>query len=84
MRKQYRETFIGSFTNINKSKYEDILRKESAQITDKRFNRLKVAIAPDLVDKELLKIFKEYNVSTVEIEAQSMNDYILKKMWIYI
>ena len=79
MRKQYRETFIGSFTHISKSEYEDILRKENAGITDKRFNKLKVAIAPKLVDKELLKIFKEYNVSTVEIEAQSMNDYILKK-----
>ena len=79
MRKQYRETFIGSFTNINKSEYEDILRKENSKLTDKRFNKLKVAIAPNLVDKELLKIFKEYNVSTVELEAQSMNDYILKK-----
>ncbi len=79
MRKGYRETFIGSLTSVNKSEYEDILKMANKDIKDKRFNKLKVAIAPNLVDKELLKIFKEYNVSTVEIEAQSMNDYILTK-----
>lgn len=79
MKKSYRETFIGSLTNISKSEYEETLRKANQGIGDKRFNKIKVAIAPDLIDKELLKIFKEYNVSTVEIEVQSTNDYILKK-----
>jgi len=79
MSREYRETFIGSLTNISKSEYEETLRKANSKIQDKRFNKLKVAIAPNLVDKELIKIFKEYNVATVEIEAQSMNDYILKK-----
>ena len=39
----------------------------------------KIVVNSNCEDSELLKIFKEYNVSTVELEAQSMNDYILRK-----
>ena len=78
------ESFVGSLTSLDKSEYEDFLKNANQEIKQKRFNRLKVAIAPNLIDKELLKIFKEYNVSTVEIEAQSTSDYILKKLRIYI
>ncbi len=79
MNKNYRETFIGSLTNKSKSEYEEFLKDANKDIVDRRFNKLKVAIAPRLIDKELLKIFKDYNVAVVEIEAQSTNDYILKK-----
>lgn len=79
MSKGYRENFIGSITKINKSEYEEFLKKANSNVKDKKLNKIKVAIAPNLIDKELLKILKEYNVSTIEIEAQSMNDYILKK-----
>lgn len=73
------EIFVGSLTTLPKSEYEEFLDKANKDIKQKRFNRLKVAIAPNLIDKELLKILKEYNVSTIEIEAQSTSDYILKK-----
>lgn len=73
------EIFIGSLTEISKENYEEVLKKANQDIVNKRFNKIKIAIAPNLIDKELLKILKEYNVSTIEIEAQSTNNYILKK-----
>lgn len=79
MKKGYRENFAGSLTKIDKSDYEEFLRKANSEIIDKKLNKLKVAIAPNLVDKELLKILKENNVIAIELEVQSTNDYILKK-----
>ena len=73
------EVFAGSLTQLPKSEYEDFLKKANKDMTEKRFNRIKIAIAPHLIEKQLLKILKEYNVSTIEIEAQSTNDYILKR-----
>ncbi len=73
------EIFVGSLTGLAKNEYEDFLIKANKDIKNKRFNKLKIAIAPNLIEKQLLKILKEYNVATIEIEAQSTNDYILKR-----
>lgn len=71
------ETFIGSITGLSNNEQEELLEKAKNDLKDK--NTIKVAISPDLVNKELLKKLKNYKISTIELEAQSMNDYILKK-----
>lgn len=73
------ELFVGSLTAHTTKEQESILEEGNREIRTKRFKSLKVSVSPNLVDKELLKTLKKYNVSTVELEAQSTNDYILKK-----
>lgn len=73
------EVFIGSLTNLSRGEKKEILEKEAREIKNKRFNKIKISISPKQVDKELLKMLKKYNVSTIELEAQSTNDYILKR-----
>jgi len=73
------ELYIGSLTKHSKKEQEEMLEEGNRDIRTKRFKTLKVAVAPNLIDKELLKMLKKYNVSTIELEVQSTNDYILRK-----
>ena len=73
------ELFIGSLTRHSKKEQEHMLEDANREIRTKRFETIKVSISPNLIDKELLKMLKKYKVSTVELEVQSMNDYILRK-----
>ena len=70
------EVFVGSLTGLSEKEQIKLLEKSNKDIKEKT---IKVAISPNLVNKELLKTLKQYKASTIEIEAQSMNDYILKK-----
>ena len=73
------EMFVGSLTGISSREQEKFLENANKDIRNKRFNKLKVSISPNLVNKDTLKMLKKYNVSTVELEVQSTNDYILKR-----
>lgn len=73
------ELYIGSLTGRDTKEQEEMLEEGNREIRTKRFKTLKVSIAPNLVDKELLKSLKKYNVSTIELEVQSTNDYILRR-----
>ena len=77
--KEENEVFIGSITGVSSKEQEKMLEKANRDITNKRFDKIKISSSPNLINKELLKMLKKYNVSTIELEAQSMNDYILKK-----
>lgn len=70
------EVFIGSLSKKTELEQRNILEKFRE---DDRKSRLKVAIIPNEVTKEFLKMLKEFDVSTVELEIQSTNSYILKK-----
>lgn len=77
--KEENEKFIGSITGLSKKELEETLYDANRDIKNRRFNRLRIAIAPNLVDKEIIKLLKKNNVSTIELEIQSTNDYILKR-----
>ena len=70
------EIFIGSFTGKTEEEQKEILEKFRE---DNIHDTIKISIMPTLVNKELLKMLKKYNVTTVELEIQSTNGYILKK-----
>lgn len=70
------EIFIGSLTGKTELEQRNILEKFRE---DNRHDKIKVAIVPNEVTKELLKMLKGYGVSTIELEVQSTNSYILKK-----
>ncbi len=73
------EIFIGSITGLTKEKIIKLLEDTNHDISNKRFNAIKLSIAPNAVNKGLLAILKKYNVSTIELEVQSTNDYILNR-----
>lgn len=70
------EIFVGSFTGKTEKEQKEILEKTRE---DHLHDTIKISIIPNLVHKEFLKMLKKYNVTTVELEVQSTNGYILKK-----
>lgn len=70
------EVFIGSLTGKSKEEQREMLKEFRES---NRHDKIKISILPDLVDKEFIKMLKEYNVTAVELEVQSTNTYILKK-----
>ncbi len=74
------EIFIGSLTGKTEKEQKKVL--DDFRENNRR-DKIKISILPNLVSKEFLKMLKPYNVSTVELEVQSTNGYILKKCRIF-
>lgn len=70
------EVFIGSLTGKSESEQREFLEKFREE---NRKDKVKISIAPDLVNKEFLKMLKSFNINAIELEIQSTNGYILKK-----
>lgn len=71
--------FGGSFTAIDRQKQEELLQAVQKYIKDKKVNSIRVSTRPDAIDKNILKMLKKYNVRTIELGVQSMNNYILQR-----
>ena len=71
------EVFIGSFTGKTEKEQKNILE----EFRDKNIHdKIKISISPNLVNKELIKMLKQYNVDTVELEVQTTSRIYIKKM----
>lgn len=71
--------FGGSFTGIETKKQEELLSVAYEYVKDGTVSGIRVSTRPDYIDKEKLKLLKQYGVKTIELGVQSTNDYILKK-----
>ena len=71
--------FGGSFTGIEQSIQEELLKVAYEYVKNKKVSGIRVSTRPDYIDKEKLKLLKKYGVKTIELGVQSTNDYILKK-----
>lgn len=70
------EIYIGSLTGKN----EEEQRKMLEQFRENnRKDKIKVSVTPELVNKSFVKMIKKFGTTTVELEIQSTNGYILKK-----
>jgi histone acetyltransferase (RNA polymerase elongator complex component) len=67
----------GSFTGINEASQEKLLSWANSYIKDGQVNSIRISTRPDYITKDNLTLLKKYNVSTVEIGAQSFNDEAL-------
>lgn len=67
--------FGGSFTAIDRS-YMISLLDATAPYID-RFKGIRISTRPDCIDGEILSLLKRYNVSSIELGAQSMSDEVL-------
>lgn len=70
--------FGGSFTAIPKETQKKYLDIASAYIRAGYVDSIRVSTRPDYIDDETLNILKSYNVRTIELGAQSMDDNVLK------
>lgn len=70
------EIFVGSLTG--KTEKEQLFILEKARDLHKN-DKLKVAVSPNIISKNFLKMLKNYNVNIIELEVHSANTYILKK-----
>jgi len=71
--------FGGNFTGISLEKQEELLKLIAPYIKDSSISSIRLSTRPDYITHENLKLLKKYNVKTIELGAQSMDDDVLKK-----
>ena len=67
--------FGGSFTAIDRD-YMVSLLKAAYEFHDV-FKGVRISTRPDCIDEEVLDLLKSYNVTAIELGAQSMDDQVL-------
>lgn len=67
--------FGGSFTAIDRDYMLSLL--ESTKPFIHHFKGIRISTRPDYIDDEVLILLKKYNITTIELGAQSMNDDVL-------
>ena len=71
--------FGGSFTGIDIQKQKELLEAANEYIKKGKVGSIRISTRPDYIKKDILKMLKKYNVTTIELGVQSSNDYILNK-----
>jgi len=69
----------GNFTGIDPESQEELLALANAFVRKGVVNAIRISTRPDYVDQEKLSLLKQYNVSTVEIGAESFVDDVLSR-----
>lgn len=69
----------GSFTAIEKDLMVRYLDAVSPFISDGIVSGIRLSTRPDCINEEVLQILKKYDVHTIELGAQSMDDAVLLK-----
>ena len=69
----------GNFTSLNVEIQEEILKSMLKYIEEKEINSVTISANPTEIDKETIKRLKKYKVKSIDLEALSTNDYILKR-----
>lgn len=71
--------FGGSFTGIPYEQQEHYLSLVQAFIKKGHIQSIRLSTRPDYIDNKILQLLKKYNVETIELGAQSLDDEVLKK-----
>ncbi len=71
--------FGGTFTGLTIATQQSYLEAIQPFIKNKQVMGIRLSTRPDFIDKEKLKMLKEYSVQTIELGAQSMDDEVLRK-----
>ena len=70
--------FGGSFTAIDKTLMIDFLEVANKFIGPNAYESIRISTRPDCIDIPTLEILKQYNVKTIELGIQSLDDDVLK------
>lgn len=71
--------FGGSFTAINRQYMTALLKAASRHIDEGKACGIRISTRPDAINDEILSLLKKYNVTSIELGAQSLNETVLKK-----
>lgn len=69
--------FGGSFTGIEQELQIAYLEVASKYIKEGKIDSIRISTRPDYINEEILTMLKKYNVGTIELGVQSMDDNIL-------
>lgn len=67
----------GSFTGLPQMRQEELLGAVASFLEQGRVQSLRLSTRPDYIDQERVELLQRYQVSTVELGVQSMNDRVL-------
>ena len=68
-----------SFSNLSKEKQEELLSVTYQYLKEKKIDSIKIVTEPKNINKEFIKTLRKYKVKTVEMNAESANNYILNR-----
>lgn len=71
--------FGGSFTGIPYDDQEHYLSIVQKYIKKGLIQSIRLSTRPDYINEKILNLLKKYNVGTIELGAQSLDDEVLKK-----
>ncbi|SHJ95815.1 elongator complex protein 3 [Paramaledivibacter caminithermalis] len=71
--------FGGSFTGIDSEKQKEFLSIANKWYKSGYVDDIRLSTRPDYIDKDILLNLKEYNVSTIELGVQSLDDEVLRE-----
>ncbi len=67
----------GSFTGLAQARQEELLGAVMPFVEQGRVQTLRLSTRPDYIDQQRVTLLRQYQVSTVELGVQSMNDKVL-------
>lgn len=70
--------FGGSFTGIQIQKQEEYLKVANRYLREKVVDSIRISTRPDYITPKILSMLRKYNVGTIELGVQSMDDEVLK------
>lgn len=70
--------FGGSFTAIDRDYMKSLLEAASPFVKSGVFSGIRISTRPDAIDDEVLKILRDYGVTSIELGAQSMSAKVLE------
>lgn len=70
--------FGGSFTGIDIEKQKELLEIANKFVKKGQVDSIRISTRPDYIDQKRLKLLKKYNVKTIELGVQSMDNGVLK------
>ena len=70
--------FGGSFTGIPIQKQEEYLKVANRYLREKVVDSIRISTRPDYITPKILSMLRKYNVGTIELGVQSMDDEVLK------
>jgi len=70
--------FGGNFTGIPVNEQNAYLVSVQPYIASGRVTGIRISTRPDYINKDILLLLKKFNVTTIELGAQSLDDEVLK------
>ncbi|MBR6102841.1 MAG: radical SAM protein [Ruminococcus sp.] len=69
--------FGGSFTAIRREYMLELLEAAREFVGEGKFKGIRISTRPDHIDKDILRLLREYGVTAIELGAQSLDDRVL-------